>query len=235
MIKIGELLRKLWSLRSCFLILPPGTLATQGIKGAMKRDVSKHWCTLQWCASRGWVIAHENWTSCACLSTIMARRRFSNQNNLEACYDAKPPFQLFSLTDKSQTQGSFIDLVWWRHQMETFSALLAIHAGNSPVPGEFPTQRPATRSFDVFFDLRLNKRLSKQSWGWRFETLSRPLWRHSNGQSLTDILDFFIMVKWRELLYRYSSTLVQVMACCLTAPSHNLNKCWPVVNRALGT
>ena len=44
--------------------------------------------------------------------------------------------------------------------METFSALLAICAGNSPVPGEFPSQRPVTRSFDVFFDLRLNKRLS---------------------------------------------------------------------------
>ena len=38
-------------------------------------------------------------------------------------------------------------------------------------PGEFPTQRPVTRSFDVFFDLRLNKRLSKQPWGWWFETL----------------------------------------------------------------
>ena len=72
------------------------------------------------------------------------------------------------------------DPPWWRHQMETFSALLAICAGNSPVPGEFPTQRPVTRSFDVFFDLRLNKRLSKQSWGWSFETLSRPLWRHCN-------------------------------------------------------
>ena len=53
---------------------------------------------------------------------------------------------------------------WWRHQMETFSALLAICAGNSPVPGEFPTQRPVTRSFDVFFDLHPNKRLSKQWW-----------------------------------------------------------------------
>ena len=44
--------------------------------------------------------------------------------------------------------------------METFSALLAICAGNSPVPGEFPTQRPVTRSFDVYFDLRPDKRLS---------------------------------------------------------------------------
>ena len=59
---------------------------------------------------------------------------------------------------------------WWRHQMETFSALLAICVGNSPVPGEFPAQRPVTRSFDVFFDLRPNKRLSKQWWGWSFET-----------------------------------------------------------------
>ena len=47
--------------------------------------------------------------------------------------------------------------------------------------GEFPTQRPMTRSFDVFFDLRLNKLLSKQSWGWWFETLLRPLWRYYNG------------------------------------------------------
>ena len=48
--------------------------------------------------------------------------------------------------------------------METFSALLAISAGNnSPVPGEFPAQRPVTRIFYVYFDLRLNKRLSKQS------------------------------------------------------------------------
>ena len=45
---------------------------------------------------------------------------------------------------------------WWRHQTETFSALLAICAGNSPVTGEFPAQRPVTRSFDVFFYLRLN-------------------------------------------------------------------------------
>ena len=69
---------------------------------------------------------------------------------------------------------------WWRHQMETFSALLAICAGNSPVTGEFPAQRPVTRSFNVFFDLRLNNRLSKQSWCWWFETLPRSLWRHNN-------------------------------------------------------
>ena len=95
--------------------------------------------------------------------------------------------------------------------MEAFSALLAICAGNSPVPGEFPAQRPVAQSFDVFFDLRLNKRLSKQSWSWWFETQSRPLWRHCsvswndlfNGCrivfiigamiNVTDIIEFFFM------------------------------------------
>ena len=47
--------------------------------------------------------------------------------------------------------------------METFSALLAFCAGNSPVTGEFSTQQPVTRSFDVFFDLRLNKRLNREA------------------------------------------------------------------------
>ena len=46
---------------------------------------------------------------------------------------------------------------WWRHQMETFSTLLAICAGNSPVTCEFPPQRPVTKSFDVFFDLHLDE------------------------------------------------------------------------------
>ena len=69
---------------------------------------------------------------------------------------------------------------WWRHEMETFSALLAICAGNSPVPGEFPTQRPVTRSCNVFFDLRPNKRLSEQWWGWWFATQLWSLWRHRN-------------------------------------------------------
>ena len=64
---------------------------------------------------------------------------------------------------------------WWRHQMETFSALLTICAVNSPVTGEFPTQRPVPRGFDVFFNLCLNKRFSKQSWGWCFEMSLRSL------------------------------------------------------------
>ena len=55
-----------------------------------------------------------------------------------------------------------------------------VTARNSPVTGEFPSHRPVTRSFDVFFDLRLNKRLSKQSWRRWFEMPSHSLWRHCN-------------------------------------------------------
>ena len=60
------------------------------------------------------------------------------------------------------------------------SPLLALCAGNSSVTGEFPLQRPVTRSFDVFLDLCLNKRLSKQSRGWWYETPLGTLWRHCN-------------------------------------------------------
>ena len=70
---------------------------------------------------------------------------------------------------------------WWRHQMETLSAWLVLCEGNPPVTGGFPLQRPVTRSFGVFFDLRLNKRLSKQSRRLWFETPSRSLLHHCNG------------------------------------------------------
>ena len=67
---------------------------------------------------------------------------------------------------------------WWRNQMETFSAFLALCGGNPPVSGGYSSQRPETWSFDVFFDVRLNKRLSKQSRYRCFETPGRSLWRH---------------------------------------------------------
>ena len=81
----------------------------------------------------------------------------------------------------SVTKPALIPIPWWRHQMETFSALLAICAGNSPVTGEFTSQRPVTRSFDFSLICALNKRLNKQSWGWWFEAPSRSLWRHCNA------------------------------------------------------
>ena len=68
--------------------------------------------------------------------------------------------------------------------MEKLSALLALCAGNSPVTSEFPAQRPVTRSFDVFFNVRVNKQLSKQSRCRWFETPWRSLWRHYNDRYL---------------------------------------------------
>ena len=67
---------------------------------------------------------------------------------------------------------------WWRHQVETFPRYW-------PLCGEFTGNRwiPLTKTSDAelwFFYLRLNKRLSKQSWGWWFETPSRPSWHHCN-------------------------------------------------------
>ena len=73
------------------------------------------------------------------------------------------------------------DVIKWKLFPHNWPFVRGIHTG----PGEFPTQRPVTRSFDVFFDLLLNKRLSKQPWGWWFETLSWSLWRHYNVIRIT--------------------------------------------------
>ena len=64
-------------------------------------------------------------------------------------------------------------LLWWRHQMETFSTLLTLCEGNS-------SQRPVTQNCDVFFDLHLNKHRSKHARFWWLEMPSRSLWRHCN-------------------------------------------------------
>ena len=107
-------------------------------------------------------------------------------------------------------------ITWWRHQVETFSALLDICAGNSPASGEFPAQRPVTRSFDVFFDLCLNKRLRKQSWGWWFETLSWPLWRHYNEMRTMNIWTIAANLHRRMCFLRCIHFVVSVFMLVLT-------------------
>ena len=74
----------------------------------------------------------------------------------------KFPYLSGTICTPKITLHTQVSISWWRHQVETFSALLALCEGNLPVPGGFPSQRPVTRSFEVFFDLCLNKRLSKQ-------------------------------------------------------------------------
>ena len=79
----------------------------------------------------------------------------------------------------------FVEVAWWRHQMETFSGLLALCAGNSPVTREFPSQMPVTRSFDIFFDVRLDKRSSTLSMRRWFETPFCSIGRHCNDVALS--------------------------------------------------
>ena len=99
------------------------------------------------------------------------------------------------------------------------SALLALCVGNSPVTGEFASQRPVTRGFDVFFDLSLKKRLSKQFKRRWFETLSHSLWRHSNGMVLLVGINHDMVVIWglktcdttRDNNYRFSVHCIMTM------------------------
>ena len=115
--------------------------------------------------------------------------------------DGHPPYRMSRMAfhENRSPNGTFygMDNIWalviWIDRQahhddvikrKLFSALLALCEGNSQVTGEFPSQRAVPRSFDVFFDLRLNKRLSKP---WRrrwFETPSRSLWRHCNATRL---------------------------------------------------
>ena len=99
---------------------------------------------------------------------------------------------------------------WWCHQMETFSVLLALCVGNSPGTGEFPSQRPVTWSFEVFFGLRLNEWLSKQSWGWWFEMPLHSLWCHCNESNCC--FHFYLLslslLSLPDLYYYFLSSLL---------------------------
>ena len=100
------------------------------------------------------------------------------------------------------------DVIKWKHFPRNWPFVRGIP--RSPVPGEFPAQRQVTRSFDVFFDLHLNKRLSKQSWGWWFETLSRPLWRHCNEYCMRSLMSGCIHANLSSNFFLvFNDTLVQ--------------------------
>ena len=109
--------------------------------------------------------------------------------------------------------------LWLQCDVETFSALLALYAGNSPITGEFPKQRPVARSFDVFSDLRLIKRSSKQSRGWWFETPSRSLWNHCILYPLLGSADATVIhknicvkhTKWAYFWCYHQSILLKIL------------------------
>ena len=104
--------------------------------------------------------------------------------------------------------ATVIKLMMMSSNGKTFSALLAFCAGIHR-SGEFTAQRPVTRSFDVYFDLRPNTRSSKQWWGWWFETPSCPLWRHCNVRGHWQSFHMFVtrwLLHW-ELRQRVHLTI----------------------------
>ena len=125
---------------------------------------------------------------------------------------------------------SFMKMPWWRHQMKTISALLALWEGNPPVTGGFPSQRPVTRSFDVSLDLRLNKRLNKQSRRKEFGTPLRALWRHCN------VFDCDDDTYGSPLLFYDKAVIVEqnmfngnvVSRACNYIQDHNINEIYEI-------
>ena len=90
---------------------------------------------------------------------------------------------------------------WWRHEMETFSALLVLCAGKSPVTGEFPAQRPVTRNFDVFFDLRL-------IYGWENNGEAGHLRRHSTHYGVIVMIPYVLIQHIHDIVDRTRNLLL---------------------------
>ena len=117
------------------------------------------------------------------IQTVLQLKRYS----CRSFYSIQPSkYVCTSMTDRTEIN--------YREMKPTLSKIIMKTSSNGnifritgllceefTVTGEFPSQRPVKRSFEVFFDLRLNKRFSKHSWGWWFETPSRSLWRHCGG------------------------------------------------------
>ena len=111
------------------------------------------------------------------------------------------------------------DVIKWKNFPRHWSFVRGIHLS-----------LPVTRIFDVFFDLRLNKRLSKQSWGWWFETLSSPLWRHCNGVIGNRNVSSFVKTKW-VFLHSDNCATVDGSEFCFAPTVHyiDLVSCQPTI------
>ena len=96
---------------------------------------------------------------------------------------------------------SFARIPWWRHPMETYSALLHLCEGNPPVTGGFPLTKANDAELWCFFDLHLNKRPSKQSRRRWLETPSRSLWRHYNEKRL-HLLNLLVWYRYHVIRHR---------------------------------
>ena len=111
---------------------------------------------------------------------------------------------------------------WWRHQMETFAASLAVCEENPPVTGGFPSQRPVTRSFDIFYK-RMNKQLSKQSIRRWFETPLRSLWRRCN--EISTWYTCFIQTSWQIRVKSSANVRSVCPLSCYTRSVFDIRHC----------
>ena len=119
------------------------------------------------------------------------------------------------------------DVIKWKQ----FFALLALCEGNPPVTGGFPSQKPVTRSFDVFFDLRPNKRLGQQSRGRWFDTSSRSLWRHCNEEFQQSILRLGLCTVRRvKHLFTYVSSVMLYWQTSLSTKIITFIKQWQLIS-----
>ena len=133
-----------------------------------------HWVTMSQ--------LHQAWVLGFIITTIFpvfAWFWFGALSGLGSCGASHPHMAIFAIpcyVVAILSTSSHDDVIKWKHFPRYWPFVRGIH--RSPVT-------PVTRSFDVYFDLRPDKRLSKQSWGWWFETLSHSLWRHRNGVVFT--------------------------------------------------
>ena len=146
---------------------------------------------------RTWATRAYNWTTRMTYCSTAAQRRV---NSLIKIYNTNllSGLQILSLCNMMTSSNGNIFRV------------TGPLCGEFTGPGEFPAQRPVTRSFDVFFDQRLNNRLSKQPWGCWFETLSCSLWRHRNE------VEFVYAICWLWIflsLRVISTTAIERLNC----------------------
>ena len=117
-----------------------------------------------------------------CVRTTMF---YSGSANLKIIYHPIPRIKILVIESQRNFAHTRAAVLSWHAQnkavMQSIICMMTSSNGNTfrvaghlceefTCPDEFHAQRPVTRSFDVFFDLRPNKGLSKQSWGWWFET-----------------------------------------------------------------
>ena len=132
----------------------------------------------------------------------------------QRCIQGTDNVQCYIISWTYNRQSNYLS-TWWRHQMETFSSLLALCVGNSPVTDEFPSQRPVTRSFNVFFDLPLNKRFSKQSIRRWPEKRSCSLWRLCNGMASRNGLELFLLLRTGSSILLALSIPTRLKSCTI--------------------